>query len=97
MNVKYIYVTVFTGILGLFLTVSEADEVDIAAKHAGRVKEILAREGDLVHPGEVLGKMDTDELKARLAKAEAEVSRFHVRPCLGRSMSCDSLEGGPGP
>lgn len=53
----------------------EADEVDIAAKHAGRVQEILAKEGDLVQRGEILARMDTDELEARLAKAKAEVSR----------------------
>ena len=54
----------------------EADEVDISAKYAGRVREILAKEGDLVQPGQVLAKMDTAELQARLEKANAEASRF---------------------
>lgn len=54
----------------------EADEVDISAKYAGRVREILAKEGDLVQPGQVLAKMDTAELQARLEKARAEASRF---------------------
>ncbi len=54
----------------------EADEVDISAKYSGRVREILAKEGDLVQPGQVLAKMDTAELQARLEKAKAEVSRF---------------------
>jgi HlyD family secretion protein len=58
----------------------EADEVDIATKYAGRVREILVHEGDLVKAGQVLAHMDTAELqaalehaKAELAKAEAEV------------------------
>jgi HlyD family secretion protein len=58
----------------------EADEVDITTKYAGRVKEILVHEGDLVKADQVLARMDTAELqaalehaKAELAKAEAEV------------------------
>ncbi len=50
----------------------EADQVDISTKYADRVQEILAREGDLVEPGQVLAKMDTAELDAELAKAKAE-------------------------
>ena len=53
----------------------EADQVDISAKLAGRVKEITAREGDLVQPGEVLAHMDTAEPDARIEKARAEASR----------------------
>ncbi|MGD8479853.1 MAG: HlyD family efflux transporter periplasmic adaptor subunit [Methyloceanibacter sp.] len=53
----------------------EADEVNIAAKFAGRVKEIVVREGDLVKPGQVLALMDTAELDAMIEKARAEVSR----------------------
>lgn len=53
----------------------EADQVDIASKYAGRVQEILVREGDMVQPGEVLAKMDTLEQEAELAKAKAELAR----------------------
>ena len=53
----------------------EADQVDIAAKYAGRVKEVLVKEGDLVEPGQVLARMDTAELEASLEKARAETAR----------------------
>ena len=52
----------------------EADQVDISTKYAGRVQEILAREGDLVESGQLLARMDTAELNAELAKAEAELA-----------------------
>lgn len=50
----------------------EADQIDISSKYAGRVQEILAQEGDLVEPGQVLARMDTAERDAQLGKAEAE-------------------------
>ena len=51
----------------------EATQTDIATKYAGRVLEILAREGDLVKKGQVLVKMNTDEFEAQLANAQAKV------------------------
>jgi HlyD family secretion protein len=50
----------------------EAVQVDIAATYAGRVHEVLAREGDLVAKGQVLVRMDTLELEAALAQAQAQ-------------------------
>ena len=52
----------------------ESVQVDVAAKYGGRIKEILAREGDLVEEGQVLVKMDTDELEAELAKDKAKLA-----------------------
>ncbi len=57
----------------------EADQVDVSTKIAGRVKEITAREGDLVKPGDVLARMDTAELNAMIEKARAEASRSESR------------------
>lgn len=37
----------------------DAVEIDIAAKTAGRVREILVNEGDFVRAGQVLARMDT--------------------------------------
>ena len=51
----------------------EATEIDIAAKIAGRVVEVLAREGDFVQPGEVVARMDTLTLRAQRAEALAKV------------------------
>jgi HlyD family secretion protein len=53
----------------------ESVQVDIAAKYGGRIKEILAREGDLVKEGQVLVRMDTSELDAELAKDKATLAQ----------------------
>jgi HlyD family secretion protein len=53
----------------------EADQVDITSKYAGRVQEIFAQEGDLVEVGRVLAIMDTAELDAKLANAEAQLAQ----------------------
>ena len=52
----------------------EAEQVEIAPTLAGRVERILAAEGDLVEPGNLLVEMDTDELSAALDRAKAEVA-----------------------
>jgi len=53
----------------------EATEFDIATKWAGRIKEVLASEGDLVDAGQVMGRMDTATLEAQLRQAEAQVKQ----------------------
>src|SRR5579859_313397 len=51
----------------------EADEIDIATKFAGRVAELLADEGDTVKAGQAVARMDTRDLEASLARADAQV------------------------
>ncbi len=51
----------------------EATEIDIATKAAGRVKEILVNDGDVVEAGQVLAQMDTQTLEAELRQAQAQV------------------------
>jgi HlyD family secretion protein len=51
----------------------EAKLVDVTAKEPLRVKEVLADEGDLVQPGQVLVKLDTVTLDAELRTAQANV------------------------
>lgn len=55
----------------------EATEVDITTKLAGRVTEILAKEGDSVILNQVLARFDINELSAqyRLAQAQVEQAR----------------------
>lgn len=55
----------------------EAEEVQVAAKYPGRVKEIFVDEGDMVAAGQLLAVMDSEELEAQIAQAEAEVHRLH--------------------
>lgn len=52
----------------------EATEVDVAAKAAGRVADILVNEGDFVAQGQLVARMDTQSLQAQLAQARAEVA-----------------------
>jgi HlyD family secretion protein len=52
----------------------ESVQVDVAAKYGGRIKEIPAREGDLVEERQVLARMDTGEQEAELAKDKAKLA-----------------------
>ena len=49
----------------------EATEIDVATKLAGRVGEILVREGDFVKAGQPLARMQHASLDAQRAEAEA--------------------------
>jgi HlyD family secretion protein len=56
---------------------TEATEIDIATKLAGRIDEILAGEGDFVTSGQVLARMNTDTLEAQLREAQAQLAEAH--------------------
>ena len=64
----------------------EADQVDITTKYAGRVKNILVQEGDLVSPDQVLAKMDTTELDAQLAQTKAQVAQTQAAVAEGSAL-----------
>src|SRR5208282_1384923 len=51
----------------------EADEINIDTKYAGRIAQMLADEGDLVAAGQVVARMDTQDLAASLKKSQAQV------------------------
>jgi HlyD family secretion protein len=51
----------------------ETDEIDISTKFAGRVATLLVNEGDVVKAGQVVATMDTRDLEASLARAEAQM------------------------
>ena len=55
----------------------EATQVDISTKIAGRVIEIIPREGDIVPTGSVVARIDTSQTMAQLhqAQASAELAR----------------------
>lgn len=53
----------------------EAVEIDVAAKSAGRLDQVLGDEGDFVVQGQVLALMDTDVLSAQLSEAQAELRK----------------------
>jgi len=53
----------------------EATEINISAKLAGRIEEILVREGDFVTAGQTLVRMQTDTLAAQLNEARAQLQQ----------------------
>ena len=53
----------------------EATQVDIATRISGRLDSIFVAEGDLIEAGTPVAEMDTDELDASLAAAQANLSQ----------------------
>jgi HlyD family secretion protein len=57
----------------------ESVQVDVTTKEPGRVETILVHEGNMVHAGQVVAKMDTVTLAAELARAQATVAQEEAR------------------
>jgi HlyD family secretion protein len=57
----------------------ESVQVDVTTKEPGRVETILVHEGDMVHAGQVVAKMDTVTLAAELARAQATVAEEEAK------------------
>lgn len=53
----------------------EATEVNVATKISGRVEKVLVKEGDIVEKGQAIALLDTKELKAKLAMANAQINQ----------------------
>lgn len=51
----------------------EANQVYVATKYPGRVKEVLFDEGNTVETGQVVARMDTSALEAQLREAQAQI------------------------
>ncbi len=64
----------------------EAVEIDIATKTAGRIREILVNEGDFVTAGQVLARMDTEQLQAQHRQAEAQLQRATINVETAKSL-----------
>ncbi|WP_274631069.1 HlyD family secretion protein [Arvimicrobium flavum] len=64
----------------------EAVEIDVSARIPGRIKEILANDGDFVEAGQVLARMDTDQLEAQRRQAEAQLKRAKISVDTARSV-----------
>lgn len=56
----------------------EAVEIDVAARTAGRVREILVNEGDFVEAGQEVARMDTAVLEAQLREADAQLQKARI-------------------
>ena len=53
--------------------------MDVTTKEPGRVESILVQEGNMVHAGQVVAKMDTVTLGAELARAQANVAEQEAK------------------
>lgn len=52
----------------------EAKELNIATKYPGRIKQVLADEGDTVEANQVVAIIDTEPLEAQLREAQAQIT-----------------------
>ncbi len=53
----------------------EADAIDIDTKFAGRIAQLMVDEGDMVAAGQVVARMDTQDLQQSLEKANQQVAQ----------------------
>ena len=53
----------------------EATEIDIATKYAGRIDEVLVREGDTVNAGQVVARMDAGAYRPSFMRLKHRHSR----------------------
>lgn len=56
----------------------EAVEIDVSTKSPGRIREILADEGQFVEANAVLARMDTAQLESQRKQAEAQLRRAQI-------------------
>ncbi len=63
----------------------EAIQVDVSAKEPGRIAKILAHEGDLVEPDQVVARMDIATLEAELARGNANVATAQEKATVVKS------------
>jgi HlyD family secretion protein len=53
----------------------EATDIDVAAKIAGRLKDVYVAEGEFVKAGQVVAQMDVETLEAQREEARAKLNR----------------------
>ncbi len=70
----------------------EGTEIDIATKTAGRVKEVLVREGDFVEAGQVVAQMDTESLAAELRQTEAKIRQAESAAATASALAAQRRE-----
>ncbi len=57
-------------------TLEAEDETEVVAKVGGVVKEIFVEEGDYVHAGQVLAKLDDEKIAVQVAQATANLHKL---------------------
>ena len=72
----------------------EGDEAAVAAKIAGRVRELTVREGDQVEAGQVVAVLDDEQIRAREEQAAAAVRQAEARVRLARYQITVTIKDG---
>jgi HlyD family secretion protein len=57
----------------------EGDDAAVSARVAGRIGEVLVREGDRVEAGQLIAVLDDDQIRAREEQAQAAVNAAEAR------------------
>jgi HlyD family secretion protein len=70
----------------------EGTEIDIATKTAGRVRDVLVREGDVVEVGQIVAQMDTESLNAELRQTEAKIKQAESAGDTARALAAQRRE-----
>ncbi len=63
----------------------EGDRYSVSGKYPGRVRRLLAREGDWVEKGQLMAEMDAAQIEAKVQQAEAAVAVAQARLEAGKS------------
>ena len=70
----------------------EGTQIDIATKTAGRVQEVLVREGDFVEAGQIVARMDIDTLSAELRQTQAKIRQAESAAATARALAAQRRE-----
>lgn len=63
---------------------ADAKEIDVNSKVAGRVVELLVKEGDEVKAGQVIARIDKRDLEAQRAQYEANIEAIQAQQVQAR-------------
>lgn len=72
-------------------TLAPRNWTTVKAKVAGELKEILAREGESVKPGQVLARIDTEDARSRLAEKLADLDGGRAQLALAQKNRDNNL------
>ena len=66
---------------------ADAKEIDVNSKIAGRVVELLVKEGDEVRAGQVIARIDKRDLEAKKAGYEANIAAIRAQQLQAASVT----------
>jgi len=72
-------------------TLQPHDWTTVKAKVAGELKSVLVREGEAVHPGQVLARLDTHDAQARLDEKIADLEAGRAQLALAQKNRANNL------